>query len=246
MTFYCPDPFLGFLVPHLHPAIKMISGTFGDLFDPLPTDPTPPAQLPLPILSGSCELILNIPSPPVQLVQVPWLSNFHYSLESIQVTEPVLHTWVLSHFSRVWSFATLWLFCLTRLFCPWDSPGKNTGVGCHAHLQGILPIQGLNPHFLCLQHWFASRFFTISTTWEAWASTLNLTAWVGCRQVKNSCARGIWLKIRCIHQEETHQLKNEALRKLRQKLSTRNSQDWVSILAHWSHLSIVLPCWLRW
>ena len=26
-----------------------------------------------------------------------------------------------------------------------DSPGRNTGVGCHAHLQGIFPTQGLNP-----------------------------------------------------------------------------------------------------
>ena len=26
-----------------------------------------------------------------------------------------------------------------RLLCPWDSPGKNTGVGCHALLQGIEP-----------------------------------------------------------------------------------------------------------
>ena len=25
------------------------------------------------------------------------------------------------------------------------SPGKNTGVGCHALLQGIFPTQGLNP-----------------------------------------------------------------------------------------------------
>ena len=32
-----------------------------------------------------------------------------------------------------------------RLLCPWDSPGKNTGVSCHALLQGILPIQGSNP-----------------------------------------------------------------------------------------------------
>ena len=24
----------------------------------------------------------------------------------------------------------------TRLLCPWDSPGRNTGVGCHALLQG--------------------------------------------------------------------------------------------------------------
>ena len=29
-----------------------------------------------------------------------------------------------------------------------DSPGKNTGVGCHALLQGIFPIQGLNPGLL--------------------------------------------------------------------------------------------------
>ena len=32
-----------------------------------------------------------------------------------------------------------------RLLCPWDSPGKTTGVGCHALLQGIFPIQGSNP-----------------------------------------------------------------------------------------------------
>ena len=29
-----------------------------------------------------------------------------------------------------------------------DSPGKNTGVGCHALLQGIFPTQGLNPSLL--------------------------------------------------------------------------------------------------
>ena len=34
---------------------------------------------------------------------------------------------------------------LTRLLCPWDPPGKNTGVGCHFFLQGIFPIQGWNP-----------------------------------------------------------------------------------------------------
>ena len=28
---------------------------------------------------------------------------------------------------------------------PWDSPGKNTGVGCHALLQGIFSTQELNP-----------------------------------------------------------------------------------------------------
>ena len=28
-----------------------------------------------------------------------------------------------------------------RLLCPWDSAGKNTGVGCHALLQGIFLTQ---------------------------------------------------------------------------------------------------------
>ena len=31
-----------------------------------------------------------------------------------------------------------------RPLCPWDSPGKNTAVGCHALLQGIFLTQGLN------------------------------------------------------------------------------------------------------
>ena len=36
-----------------------------------------------------------------------------------------------------------------------DSPGKNTGVGCHSLLQGLFPTQGSN---LALQH--CRRFFT--------------------------------------------------------------------------------------
>ena len=44
--------------------------------------------------------------------------------------------------------------------CPWDSPGKNTGVGCHALLQGILPTQGSNPHLLPLLPAVAGGFFT--------------------------------------------------------------------------------------
>ena len=30
------------------------------------------------------------------------------------------------------------------LLCPWNSPGKNTGVGCHSLFQGIFPTQGSN------------------------------------------------------------------------------------------------------
>ena len=39
-----------------------------------------------------------------------------------------------------------------RLLWPWDSPGKNTGVGHHALLQGIFPTQGLNPRLLHCRH----------------------------------------------------------------------------------------------
>ena len=43
----------------------------------------------------------------------------------------------------------------SRLLCPWDSPGKNTGVGCHFLLQGIFPAWGSNRRLLCLLRWQA-------------------------------------------------------------------------------------------
>ena len=43
------------------------------------------------------------------------------------------------------SCLTLWPHGPSRLLCPWDSLGKNTGVGCHFLLQGIFTIQGLLP-----------------------------------------------------------------------------------------------------
>ena len=36
----------------------------------------------------------------------------------------------------------------TRILCPWDSLGKDTGVGCHALLQGISLTERLNPSLL--------------------------------------------------------------------------------------------------
>jgi len=51
--------------------------------------------------------------------------------------------------SCVQLFATPWTIP-TRILCPWNSPGKNTGVGSHSFLQGIFPTLGLNlglPYF---------------------------------------------------------------------------------------------------
>ena len=65
-------------------------------------------------------------------------------------------------FNDIVQHARLLQLCLTlqpyalqpaRLLNPWDSPDKNTGVGCHTVLQEIFPTQGLNPCLLHLLHW---------------------------------------------------------------------------------------------
>ena len=58
------------------------------------------------------------------------------------------------------SFCILCVWCVVQLFATpptgllyaWESPGKNTEVGCHALLQEIFPTQESNPHLLCLLH----------------------------------------------------------------------------------------------
>ena len=53
-----------------------------------------------------------------------------------------------------------------------DSPGKNTGVGCHALFQGIFPTQGSNPGILhcrwilyCLSHQGSPLKIKLSWKW---------------------------------------------------------------------------------
>ena len=84
--------------------------------------------------------------------------------------------------------------CSTRLLCPWISPGKNTGVGCHFLLQGIFPTQGSNLRLLCgrqiLYHWAAREV----KPFIPWASLIllwkhyNLVHW---------CPLGSWFPILC-------------------------------------------------
>ena len=52
--------------------------------------------------------------------------------------------WVLNRFNCVWFFETPWTVS-PQAPCLSDSPGKNTAVGRHVPLQGIFPIQELNP-----------------------------------------------------------------------------------------------------
>ena len=64
--------------------------------------------------------------------------------------------------SRVRLFASLWTVG-HRLLCPWDSPGKNTGVACHALLHGGLLDPGIEARSPAL----VGEFFTTTTNWEA-------------------------------------------------------------------------------
>ena len=42
-----------------------------------------------------------------------------------------------------------------------DSSGKNTGVGCHALIQGIFLTQGFSSHYLCFVHWQADSLLLV-------------------------------------------------------------------------------------
>ena len=53
----------------------------------------------------------------------------------------------------------------TRLLCPWDCPGKTTGVGCHSLLQGIFPTQG-STHISCFSC-IGRGILYHCITWEA-------------------------------------------------------------------------------
>ena len=71
---------------------------------------------------------------------------------------------VFSHFRRIWLFVIPWTVA-HQAPRPWNFPGKNTGVGSHALLQGIFLTQGWDPCLLIcrriLYHW---------ATWEAWTA----------------------------------------------------------------------------
>ena len=93
-------------------------------------------------------------------LELPMKSNTFSSLVSLDRLYIYIYIYacVLSRFSRVCLFLTLWTEPAT-LLCPWGSPGKNTGVGCHALLQGIFLTQGLN--CVSCSSCIAGGFFTI-------------------------------------------------------------------------------------
>ena len=63
----------------------------------------------------------------------------------------------------------------SRLLCLWDSPGKNTGVGCDFLLQRIFLTQGLNLHLLHCK-WILYRWATRKPWRTVWRFLKKLKA----------------------------------------------------------------------
>ena len=78
---------------------------------------------------------------------------------------------IKGHCVCAWSFSCVWLFGLqpARFFSPWDSPGKNTRVGCHSLLQEIFLTRGSNLCLLHLLNWQADSLVP-----SHWGSPLTL------------------------------------------------------------------------
>ena len=78
-----------------------------------------------------------------KFLQMLWVCIFHISYISFLF-------YVFMHEVASVVSDSLWPYGSepTRLLCPWDSPEKNTGVGCHALLQGIFPTPGLKSESL--------------------------------------------------------------------------------------------------
>ena len=62
--------------------------------------------------------------------------------------------------------------CQTPL--PWDSPGKNTGVGCHFLLQGIFPTQESNPALLHCRQILYRLISELRVTLKVWQVSRHL------------------------------------------------------------------------
>ena len=63
-----------------------------------------------------------------------------------------------------------------------DSPGKNTGVGCHSFLQGIFPTRGSNLCLLCLLHCHLGSPFLVGV----YTSVLYICVSVSALQIESS------------------------------------------------------------
>ena len=97
---------------------------------------------------------------------------------------------MLSCFSRVLLFATLWTV-VHQEFCPWNSPGKNTRVGSHSLLRGS--SQPRDRNWIFCGSCTAGRFFTTEPPGKPRHKVgmfLSLLIHIASCPSRNNCAKG--------------------------------------------------------
>ena len=72
------------------------------------------------------------------------LRTFSHANDVLFVAHDHVNYFCFSLIKSCPTLATPWTAAHQAL-CPWDSPGKNTGVGCYFLLQEIFPTQGWIP-----------------------------------------------------------------------------------------------------
>ena len=150
----------------------------------------------------------------------PWKKS--YDKPSVSVSRTVLPSSLQPHGLQP-----------TRLLCPWDFPGKDTGVGCHFIFQGIFLIQGSNPGFLhCRQSLYRlsyrgspkrilkSRDITLPTKVNIVKAMVFPVVWYGCESwtiKKAECWRtddfGLWCLRRLSRVPRTARSSNQSIPK---------------------------------
>ena len=144
------------------------------------------SPLPLPTICLSCfvaELLSHVQlalTPWTAAHQVPLSSNISQSLLKFMLIKLVM-VWVCACMSAksLQSCPTLCepMDCCSfvhGIFCPWDSPDKNTGVGCVPSSKESSWPKDRTHHLLCLPA-SAGRFLTTSATWEAWCNEYQMS-----------------------------------------------------------------------
>ena len=122
-----------------------------------------------------------------------WMQNT-WELKKIPLLGPSLNEmlterncrgqWKWKSFSHVQLFATPW-----TIYSPWNSPGKNTGVGSLSLLQGIFLTQGSNSSLLHCRR----ILYQLSHK-----GSPRILAWVACPFSRGSSRPRNWTRVYCI------------------------------------------------
>ena len=129
--------------------------------------PSPEATSNSCALSQWCHPAISSSVVPFSFCLQPFLASGSFAVSRLLTSGVCVCVCVWDCFSHARLFVTLWAISPpVGLLCPWDSSGKNTGMGCLPLLRGISLTQGLNSGLLTSSK-LAGRFLTTTATCKA-------------------------------------------------------------------------------